>query len=368
MKLMKDKNGKIFSREIFNLLKDKTLSLIELSLQNDELIIFQKNLLLVSKSKEEINYLIKLSDGLEKGFQFIEENCAIICNVLETNFKIFASDNTNYLLALPKLIDKDDIDNIYISLQNIFYKTRDKKYKNIDLKELFEQLIYFYSNKTLNDFCKLHNIIIILKTQKINAKIIENFYEKVHSKGMSLIKEKKMDINEIIRFIVEKDIYYYNPIFKHNNKREPKIFQYIPITDIDNNYLYYISLIKKYKLWSIFSESNITLRKEFYEILLNQMKKLEDIESIFMIFPIKVIDIDFTLLLNQKIEEIKYSILDKKSDTYDLCFSIFDRWLICNENNNLDLNYIAKSLMINYEIPSKYFFYLIKKQDMNFIV
>ena len=177
-----------------------------------------------------------------------------------------------------------------------------------------------------------------------------------------------MNVNEIINFIISKDIYYYNPNFKNHNNRDPKIFQYIPITDIDNNYLYNITLIKKNNLWNLFSESNISLRKKFYEILLDQIKKLEDIESIFLIFPIKDIDKDLTLLLNQKIYNIKYSILDKKDKTYGLYFSIFDKWLICNDNNNLDLKYIAELLKINYEITSKYFFYLLKNKDMNYIV
>ena len=98
------------------------------------------------------------------------------------------------------------------------------------------------------------------------------------------------------------------------------------------------------------------------------MKKIEDIKSIFLIFPIKCIDKNLTLLLNEKIKEIKYTILDKKPKNFDLYFVIFDNLLICNENNNLDLCLIAELLNINYEITSKYFFYLIKNKEMSSIV
>ena len=367
MKLIED-NWKECSRELFNLINNDILRLKDLNLENDELNKIQKYLLLVSKSKDEINYVIKISGGLYKSLKFIKDNCIIICKILEENAKLLYSQSTNYLLTLPKSLDEDNIDNIYNLLKSIYSLIKDKNYKIIDLEEIFDCLVNSYSNRNLKDFCKLHNIVGMLKSQGINSPIIEKFYKKIHIKGINLIIQKKLDTEEIIYFIICQDPYYYNPYYKNDINRDPNIFNYIPITNSDENYLRYIYLIKENQLWKIFYESDINIKIKFYIILLNQMKKLEDINSIFMIFPIKFIDKDFTLLLNEKIGKIKNTILEKKDKDYDLYFYIFDNCLFCNDNNNLDLNVVVDLLTINYDITSKYYFYLLKNEEMKSIV
>ena len=61
IKLIQDKDGNEFSRELFNLLNKGYFHLKDLSFKNDELNMIQKNLLKVSKTKEEINYVIQIN-------------------------------------------------------------------------------------------------------------------------------------------------------------------------------------------------------------------------------------------------------------------------------------------------------------------
>ena len=57
-----------------------------------------------------------------------------------------------------------------------------------------------------------------------------------------MIKEGKMNVEEIINFMREQDIYYYNPSYKNSENRDSVIFNYIPITDEDKR------LFKKYRI------------------------------------------------------------------------------------------------------------------------
>ena len=66
---------------------------------------------------------------------------------------------------------------------------------------------------------------------------------------MNLIKNNKMSTKQIIDFISRQDIFYFNPIYNKDINRDPMIFEYIPITDVDKNYLENIELIKERKLW-----------------------------------------------------------------------------------------------------------------------
>ena len=367
-KLIDSKNGKDYMRAIFDLIINKILKLSDLSFKNDEeLKLFQKNLLLVSKSKEEINFTIKLFKGLTNSLQFILENIDIINSILDKKGGgFFGLDNNNYL-TLENLTNEDnDIHKIYGLLSNII-KLSSNKYNLINLEEIFEKMVDYYSNKSLNEFCKLDIIAGLLKNQKIMTKKFDIFYNKIHQKGMNLIKNKKLTTKEIINFITSQDIYYYNPIFKNNNNRDPKIFNYIPITDIDKNYLDNIKQIKDFRLWEIFSESNYKTQSYFKSVIIEQMNKIRDFNSIFEIFPLEYFDKDFTFLINGKIQKLIYTVLDENEKNFELIFNIFDNWLICNNNNNLDFNFVINLIEINYDLTSKYYFHVLKSQKMKVV-
>ncbi len=182
-----------FSEEILDLLTQGKLKKKNLKFNNEEnLIIFQKNIFPFSKSKEQVEIIIKLSEGLTGNLKFIEKYCEKICKFLEDNRTRFSSNKTNYTLNLDNPRDNEDIDEIYILLNKIINKTKDKPYDIIDYNCLFKNLIDIYYLKDLEIFCKLHNFVEIFNTQKARLimKNLKDFYDKVHEKGINLIKTK----------------------------------------------------------------------------------------------------------------------------------------------------------------------------------
>jgi len=124
LQLIKSKYGKNFSREILDLFLNKKLRFTDLSFNNEnDFNDFQINLLSITKSKEEIIFVIKLSKSLYENLIFIKNNLNIICKILEDNAKIYRWNSTNYQLSLGNFNDKDDIDSILFDLKiNTFLK------------------------------------------------------------------------------------------------------------------------------------------------------------------------------------------------------------------------------------------------------
>ena len=154
---------------------------------------------------------------------------------MEANSKVYRWKSTNYQLSLEPPDDKDDIDQIFQVLSDIMLILKDKNYKIINYEEIFEDLVNLFSNKELKDLCKLHNVLNLFKYEKINHRLIENFYNQIHQKGLFLIKSKNLNSEEIIQFLVAQDIYYYSQTFKNSDNRDSEIFKYISITDEDKN-------------------------------------------------------------------------------------------------------------------------------------
>ena len=351
--LMKSKYGKNFSKETLYMLMNNKMKIKDLIFKDDkEFKGFQKNLLSASTKKDEINYIIKLSKGLYNNLIFIKENLKEIGKIAG-----------NYILSLNEPDVDDDIDRMYMILHDLITQIKEKQYKILNYDEIFEGILNVFSNKELNVLCKLHNIINILKNEKLNINYIQKFYNKVHEKGMSLIKNKNLRTKEIIQFLVTQDVYYFYPNFTKNDYRDSEVFKYIPITDEDENYLDNIDLIRQNKLWSIFSE-NHKMQTKLYQILIGQMKKIRDFKSIFDIFPPKLINKEFTLLINGKFKDIIFTVLDEKKENFEFLYKIFDNWILINDYNGLNLNDVIEPLEINYDLTSKYFFYLLKAKEM----
>ena len=365
-KLLNSKYGNDFSRGTLDLLIDEKIKFKNFSFKDEkEFINFQKNLLSISDKKEEVNYIIRLSKSLYNNLIFINENFATISKILEDNAKVLRWKSTNYQLSLESPSETDDIDKIFIALSDIIklLKDHNKAYKIINYEEIFEDLLNTFSNRELNELCKLHNIVNILISEKISPKLIENFYNNIHQKGLFLIKNESLKTEEIFQFLVTQDIYYFSPNFRKSDYRDPEIFKYICITDEDKNYLKNIESIKNFNLWSLFSE-NRKMQTNFYKILIEQIKKVRDFKSIFDIFPLKSIDKEFTFIINDKFKEIILKALDEK---VDVLYEIFDNWLIINEYSKLELGPVIDLLEMNFDLTSKYFFYLLKTEKMSFI-
>ena len=366
MELIQSKNGNLYSRSVLDLLNEKKLKFNDLFFNNKEnLIQFQYNLLTVSENKKEINYVIKISKKLTNCLKFICENYNIICSILEKDSRFYRGDEKNYLLTLSDLENDEQIDNINEVLIKIFDTKDYRIFKILNFQKIFEDLYYLYLNKPLNELCKLYKIENIFKKQNIRISNIENFYKSIHEKGIQLIKEKKMNINEIINFIYNQDIYYYDSNYKNDTLRDPKIFSYISITDSYKNNRINIEILKKYKIWDLFSESKYNIKKQFYESFLCQIEKFKDLKYIFELFSFENISKDFIDLIKEKANKIIYTILDEKEDQYEILFEILKNLVICNyKNNNLDFYFP----ILNYNFTSKYIFYLLKDKKIEYII
>ena len=288
--------------------------------------------------------------------------------MIEKYASYFQYRKNNFLsLDEPKI--NDNIEELYSLLSDIIALTKNRKYVIINYEQIFENLVNLYKNESLGELCKLDKLANLFKAQNINYKYLDNFYFAIHNKGIILIKEGKMNVEDIANFMAAQDIYYYNPTYKNNENRDPIIFNYIPITDEDNDYLQNIELIKKYRLCNIFLDSTQKIIKDnFYKNLLNQIKNIRGFNSIFEIFEMKSIDKEFNFLINGKLRDLIVTVLDEKEENYDTIFQTLDKILICNHNNDLDLKFIVEVLQINYQFPSKYYFYLFKSEKLVYIV
>ena len=144
------------------------------------------------------------------------------------------------------------------------------------------------------------------------------------------------------------------------NKENLKIMKQIPITDIEPNYKNNIELIKNNKLIEYFL--NTKTEKIIYEIILEQITKITDLQSIFDIFPIDKIKTEFAFMINQKIKEIKYTILEVTKEKYDVLFNILDKFLYINLGNSFDVD-IKEDLFSKIDL-AQYYYHLINEKTM----
>ena len=364
-KLIKSKNGKDYCSKVLELINKKKLNAFDFITIKDQKVIdtLQLNFLSVSKKKDDINFILTMSNGLLDNLKFILNHYNEIYKILDQEHNFFVSSLYNYNYNLDLLLpdEKSDINDIKINLSNIIKLTKDNKKKPIiDYNKLFEELMAFYSGKSLNELCLLYNIMVVALSD-INEKIIQLYYEKIHFKGLSLMRKKEMKIQEKINFIVAQDRYYFDEKFRKSEKRDPRIFDYISLTDENN-----LKLIKENRIMNLFSGLNPDNENKLYQVVLSQMKKFKDLKIIFELFPKTAINKKFVKQINDKIQNIIFKALDEKKE--EIVFSIFDNWLIVNDYNSNDLNEITKFIEMNYDLTSKYYKNLLENQKMSYVL
>ena len=216
-------------------------------LNDEEITFLQNKLIKYANDKNKISIIIKLSKSLTKSLYFIRENCEQICQI-----------NKNYELnlVLPKN-SIEDSNQIFMDLTAIINHSEiSKKLLNVDT--LFSNLVDYFKNKTFEEFCSLTNIELFFKdltkgnqiSKTISPQVLENFHIQVHEKGMSMIRNGQLKDGKIINLISTQDIYYFDPLYKSSEYRDPEVFKYISITDNNN-----IKLLKdnKIKIWELFA-------------------------------------------------------------------------------------------------------------------
>ena len=309
----KSKYQKEFSKALLSLLKDKIITPKDLfffqkfNLENVQSFLIEQIL-----KKVEINYIIEISQNLEKALEFISryylqlyKKVKSLSSFFEKEFKIDLSnleigDNFQTILELLKEIFKISNNNsCHLINYEILFKSLDKKF--------FDKDIEIYSK--LNDY-------ITLTENYLNKQIIKDFNDKFHNKGMDMIKNNQIKNEKIFLFMTKMDKYYFSQTFKKSEKKDPEIMKYIPLTDIDPNYLKNIEWMKKYEIINCFLESK--MENKFYEIILKQVNKISDFKFIFEIFSFKLINEKFTNMINTKLTQIKYTILDINDEKYVL--------------------------------------------------
>ena len=351
------KYQKEISKTLLNLLKEEIIEPKDLFFfQNFDMKRFQLLLLEKISYKREIRYIIDISQYLEKALEFIATNYIKIKEKIKSLTSFYEKE---FKIDLSNLKIGDNLLLVLDLLRKIFNISSENSYHLINYEKLFKLLDDNFFPKNLEVYCQL-NDFISLTEKYLNSQIIIEFYDKVHKKGMEMIKNNQMKEEKIFIYITNMDKYYFSPKFNKSEKKDPGIMKYIPLTDISPNYLKNIELMKKYKIINCFLNSRMENR--FYITILEQVKKILDLKFIFDIFPLKEIkNSNFTLLINQKINNIKYTMLDVNSEKYNDLFNIFDNLLLINTTNT---NQIINELFVNLMISNKYFVYLFNKKTV----
>ena len=248
--LIKSKNGKDYCKKVLELIKNKKIIKDDFLILKDKKTTntIQLNFLSVSTTEDDLNFLLSLSTGLLDNLKFIQDNHKEIYKILD-NKHIFNFPFFKYKLNLLMPEDKDDVKDYITILSKIVKLTKDNKNKSIiDYNELFQNLYTFYSNsdRSLTELCLLYNILGLFHSD-INDDLIRQFYEKIHVKGLTLIKNGKMKMEEIMTFITSQDKFYCSPKYNRDDRRDPRIFNYIHITDEDKDYSNNLKLIEEKK-------------------------------------------------------------------------------------------------------------------------
>ena len=269
----------------------------------------------------------------------------------------------NFQIGLSNLEIGENLSFILDLLKEIITISNSNSYHLINYEILFKSLDTIFFEKDIEEYCKL-NDYISLTEKYLNKQIIKEFNDKIHKKGMEMIINNQMKDEKIFLFMTKMDKYYFSSTFKKSEKKEPEIMKYIPLTDIDPNYLKNIELMKNYEIINCFLDSN--MENIFYSIILEQVNKIIDLKFIFEIFPFKHINEKFVSLINKKIKEIKYTILDINEEKYIDIFDIFDNLLLINYDS---IENIINELFVNLKISNQYCIYLLnKKKEINELI
>lgn len=129
--LIKDQDGKKFSKSIFDLIKQRQLKLEDFHFENnEELNLFQKNLLSSGQEKNEINKddinnILNFSKSLTNCLKFLSDNIQIVYDSLDNFVKWY--NLNNYELTIPSAKNEENVEDIFNSLQNIINYTKQRK-------------------------------------------------------------------------------------------------------------------------------------------------------------------------------------------------------------------------------------------------
>ena len=353
LSLLKGNLGSKYMQVILDLLNKSLLNEYDIIFPNDEDNIFlQDNLLEFSEEVEDVNSVLSLSLCLTKCLKYLNER-------YEQIYQIVGSKK--YYLDLPKIDNIANYEDIYKLLTNLIKTSKSYKHQIIEFGQIFNDLMNYYINGTLEEFENLNDLLEELDSEDlISDEHVKKYRKYLHRKGVLLIKQRALNINQIMEFIFKKDVYYHHK--KYKNLGDPGVFFYIPITERDENYEKNIEEMKRYKIWELFSDD--AKKNEMFEAFLEQINKITELRHIFELFPEDEINKDFCRLIRGKIKEISNNITNEKPENYQSIFEIFKTYLICLEKNGVTL-YIPE---INYDFNFKLFQYILQENSLKKVV
>ena len=377
------KNIKYYIRDIFTLLIQEEIKLTDLDVLDNKIKIkkLKDKFIEVANTKEEINFILnKFSQGLIDYLQFISDKINLICKILEQNAEKIKKDKKqkkkeeyNYILNIPGPEKEDDIKQIGEIILKILNDMKNKKYTILNYEQIFNQLVDIYANETLDEFCNLKTFVDMLKTHLTNE-TIENYYIKIHQKGMNLIKMEEMnEVEEIIKFIYEKDIFYQDEKYINNENRDPLIFSYIPIGNKHPDYQNNIQILKDKQIWNLYNKSNANILNAFHQVFLNQINDIRDLESLLDLFSDDEINKQFIEDINIKFKDIIHTCFNEERDNHNknnYLFQLFERILILNEKRKLDILEQIKLINLNFDdaFTSNYYLYLLQSEKVKNVI
>ena len=362
-KILMNNNDKLFIESIKRLIKANIIKMNEL---------IKKDLIDKNKIIEFFSFVIE-NENSDNGLKILfgelnlNESLKIIVRHYELlKDKIIKINSEKYFFQKYFELDlnaseKDDIEEIFILLKQYLEKAKKYETKIINLDNLIIKLNEVNEkNKNLDNLIKLKEEAKYLQgNNEIKFDTLFKLYESIHDIGISFCIKKKFSNNEIIQFI-QNDIFYISDEYIEHSKRDPKIFKNFDIYDFNKSgFIDFIQL----KLYSKFEKK----LKTFYEIFIDKIRTLDDLNILFELFPEEQLDSVFIELLLKKIEKIAdrtYYYINNGEQLLENMYIIV-RNIVKNKSNiNKFTNIIENSYYFKYDnMIKKIYIYILSKNN-----
>ena len=363
-KILMNNNDKLLNESIKRLIKANIIKINEL---------IKKDLFEINKIAELLSLVIEnesLDDELKAIFRELNliESLQIIVNHYELIKDIIIKINSKKYFFQTKFEldlnanEKDDIKETFILLEQYLEKAKKDKIKIVNLDNLIIKLNEGnYNNDNLENLIKLKEEVKFLQEKnEVEFDTLFKIYESIHDLGISLALKNRFSNNEIIQFI-QKDIFYASDEYIDHSKRDPKIFENFNIYDINKTgFIDFVQL----KLHSKF-KSNL---KTFYEIFINKIRTLDDLNILFELFPKEQLDSVFIDILLKNIgnyaNRTYYYYINNEEQLFENMYIIVKSIVNNKSNINKFTNIIEKSYFFKYSNKiKKIYIYILSKND-----
>ena len=304
-----------------------------------------------SLSFDELKNIFSKSKSIVEALNLVNIYYELIVNKLDPNkeqenpfvlfFKnIFSWDKKK--IPLPAPSEKDDIDLIFNLQKSILEKEKKNnfEYEIINFENILSKLIDInVKTKNLDNLVKIKNMIIHLKQNgKDIKKLNENLNDAIHDTGISLALTRKLSNKEIISFI-KNDDYYKLDDYKTSSKRDPYVFKYFNFFDENKEgFGEFINL----KLYNKFPAK----KRDLYKIFIEKLKKFDDLNILFELFPKEELDSDFIYTLLWKLNSLYFFIPDSKKDNVSNLGENIYIILLNMERNKMKVNNLTQIIEV----------------------